>query len=489
MKRSVILVLLTAMLLSACGETASENNNVTENASAISTDTVVETVAETEMTPALPADLTFADQEFKLLSGYYRDECNVTVEELNGEVLNDAIYTMETNTEERLKITFTEDKLDYNQAITLANNLIMSGDTSYSAMNHLDRFSIDMMVQGNLLPLDDNQYLDLTAPWWHPNVTSEMSVGGKTYYVASSSNILMYVDTTGIYINTDFAKDVGVSVDEIYTAVREGDWTMDQLMTYAATAPGDVDGDGKMTISDRWGMTTFDQNILGTSIITAGGSKSVSKDENDMLTLVWSDEKYMNLLEYAYSVAHNETVFTEAQRHTADIFAEGRSLFMHGFFLAVNSLSEMENDYTIVPIPKYDATQENYICANYDVMTYIMPKFVSDADFFGAVLEWLSYEGKAHVQDAYIETTMKFKAARDETMGEMVQICLDSSMIDIGSMYCYNFCGYDTIYLSVMAKDSFNAASFMKAGDKQIGRRLKEISEAITEKPEGEANP
>ncbi len=264
---------------------------------------------------------------------------------------------------------------------------------------------------------------------------------------------------------------------------------MDQLMTYAATAPGDVDGDGKMTISDRWGMTTFDQNILGTSIITAGGSKSVSKDENDMLTLVWSDEKYMNLLEYAYSVAHNETVFTEAQRHTADIFAEGRSLFMHGFFLAVNSLSEMENDYTIVPIPKYDATQENYICANYDVMTYIMPKFVSDADFFGAVLEWLSYEGKAHVQDAYIETTMKFKAARDETMGEMVQICLDSSMIDIGSMYCYNFCGYDTIYLSVMAKDSFNAASFMKAGDKQIGRRLKEISEAITEKPEGEANP
>ncbi len=73
-----------------------------------------------------------------------------------------------------------------------------------------------------------------------------------------------------------------------------------------------------------------------------------------MLTLVWSDEKYMNLLEYAYSIAHNESVFTEATKHTADIFAEGRSLFMHGFFLAVNALSEMENNYTIVPIPKYD---------------------------------------------------------------------------------------------------------------------------------------
>lgn len=139
----------------------------------------------------------------------------------------------------------------------------------------------------------------------------------------------------------------------------------------------------------------------------------------------------------------------------------------------------MEDDYTILPIPKYRAEQEQYICANYDVMTYIMPKFVSDTELFGAVLEWLSYEGEQLVKDAYIETTMKYKAAREETMAEMVQICLDASMIDLGCMYCYDWCSYDALYHAVFTKNTLTFASYAAGREKAIRTRLDEIAEAL----------
>ncbi len=477
MKRIPALTLALLLLLTSCGGTA----EVEETAAA---DTALQTeTVETEQTPTLPEDLTFDGADFNLLSSYYNNYWKITREEATGEVLNDAIYDMEIRTEERLNVNIIEDQREFGEAIRMSESLVAAGDDTYAGMNQLDRFSIDLMAKGYLRPLEDAEHLDLTAPWWHPDVTEEMSLGGHTFYAASASNILMYVDTSAIYINTSMAENLGVSVDGIYEAVREGSWTQDQLMEYASLAKADLNGDGEMTRDDQWGMMCFDENILGTSLITAGDRKSVDKDADDRLTLLWNDELYVTLLENAHAVMHHDAVLTDKthspHRHKAVEFAEGRALFMHGIFMAVDHLEEMEDDYTIVPIPKFDAAQDRYICANYDVMTYIMPKFVSDTVLFGAVLEWLSYEGKAQVEDAYIETTMKYKAARDETMAEMVQMCLDASMIDLGSMYCFNWCSYDNLFLNVIAKTSLNFASYAASQDKAIQRRLTEIADAV----------
>jgi len=477
MKRIPALTLALLMLLTSCGSTAEVEETAADTAPA-QTEPV-----ETERIPALPEDLTFDGTDFHLLSGGYNNYCKITKEEATGEVLNDAVYDMEIRTEDRMGVEIIEDYRDVGVASQLVESMTAAGDDTYAAVNQLDRFSIDLMVKGYLRPLEDAEHLDLTAPWWHPDITEEMSLGGNTFYAASASNILMYVDTSAIYINTAMAVDLGVSVDDIYDAVREGSWTQDQLMEYAALAKADLNGDGEMTREDQWGLSCFDENILGTSLITAGDRKSLDKDENDNLILLWKDEQYVTLLENAHNIFHHDAVLTEKTgssfRKKISEFTEGRSLFLHGMFHAVDSLEEMEDDYTIVPIPKFDAAQDRYICANYDVMTYIMPKFVSDTAMFGAVLEWLSYEGSAQVTDAYIETTMKFKAARDETMAEMVQMCLDASMIDLGSMYCYNWCSYDTLYYNVMSKTSMNFASYAAAQDKAIGTRLTEIADAV----------
>ena len=73
----------------------------------------------------------------------------------------------------------------------------------------------------------------------------------------------------------------------------------------------------------------------------------------------------------------------------------------------------------------------------------------------------------------------------DETgnpiVGAMVQMCLDASMIDLGSMYCFNWCSYDMLYMNVIRKTSLNFASYAASQDKAIQTRLTEIAEAVVD--------
>ncbi len=479
MKKNIAILLLCAMLLCACG-----GQSTTESESTVDTATITETVdttpPETERTPAIPESITFGGRDVTILSGTYNDYCYLFREESTGEVLNDAIRQMQADTEERLDIKLTEyGELYVANANELAIQLTASGDASYAVMNQLDRFAIELMIGGYLRPLEDAPLCDLTAPWWNPHIREKLSLGGETYYATSAANLLMSVDTTAMYMNTRLAAEAGIETTTLYQTVRDGRWTYDLLEGYLENAAVDVNGDGKMDEGDRYGMHCYDQNIFATSCITAAGLDSLSKDENDRLIVSWGGEAYMNAMEKAYELFHSPSVYMEDERHTATIFTEGRSLFMHGFFLAVDMLEEMEDDYAVLPIPKTSETQDGYLCANYDVMMFVMPRFVTDTELYGAVTEWLSYEGLSHVRDAYVETTLKYKKARDSETAEMVQLCLDASQVDLGSMYAFDYCGYDTIYVKVMLPNTYKFASYAAGTEKSLVGRIEKIEKAV----------
>ena len=479
MKKNIAILLLCAMLLCACG-----GQSTTESESTVDTATITETVdttpPETEHTPAIPESITFGGRDVTILSGTYNDYCYLFREESTGEVLNDAIRQMQSDTEERLDIKLTEyGELYVTNANDLAIQLTAAGDSTYAIMNQLDRYAIDLMIGGYLRPLEAAPLCDLTAPWWNPHIREKLSLGGETYYATSAANLLMSVDTTAMYMNTRLAAEAGIETTTLYQTVREGRWTYDLLEGYLENTAVDVNGDGKMDAGDRYGMHCYDQNIFATSYITAGGLDSITKDEKDNLTVNWGSEAYNSAMEKAYTLYHSPNVYMKDDRHTATIFAEGRSLFMHGFFLAIDGLEEMEDDYAILPIPKISETQDDYICANYDVMMFVMPQFVTDTELFGAVTEWLSYEGLSHVRDAYVETTLKYKKARDSETAEMVQICLDASQVDLGSMYAYDFCSYDAIYNRVMSKQTYAFTSYVASVEKSLEKRIEKIEAAV----------
>ena len=80
----------------------------------------------------------------------------------------------------------------------------------------------------------------------------------------------------------------------------------------------------------------------------------------------------------------------------------------------------MDNDFGVLPAPKYDEAQENYQNVIDAGKFMVIPKTVQDLDRTGVILESLSYEGYKSVISAYYDTMLKNKLMRDEDSIEML---------------------------------------------------------------------
>lgn len=481
MKKQPIVWVLIAMLLASCGGNTGEQPETDPQADP--SDTIVadtEPETETEREPQIPADVTFDGREVKILSGTYNIYGNLLREETNGEVLNDAICRMQADTEERLNVKLSEkNDLGTQESNDLAVQLVLAGDGTYDIMSQLDRFSIELMLSGHLQPLDTVPYVDFSAPWWNPAITNRLSLGGTTYYAVSAANLLLAADTTVLYMNTDLAASHGIDKTTLYDTVRDGKWTAELFLQYIADTAVDLNGDGIFGETDSYGFICYDPHLYGASMMAGSDLWAVTKDADDRLGVSWNGETYYDGMERFYALYHQSDMFRMNPRGDTTIFTDGRSIFMHGFFIAADKLQEMEDDYAILPIPKASETQNGYVCANYDVMMFVMPQFVGDPALYGAVTEWLSYEGYSHVRDAYVETTLKYKKARDSETAEMVQLCLDSSQVDLGSIYAYKQCSYDAIFDNVMEKDTFVFTSLVEKNEKALNTQLTKVMDAV----------
>ncbi len=85
------------------------------------------------------------------------------------------------------------------------------------------------------------------------------------------------------------------------------------------------------------------------------------------------------------------------------------------------------------------------------------------------------------VKDAYIESTMKGKKSISPEMAEMVQLCLDSSAVDIGSLYADNVASYGNMWINVFDKSSLEFASYLAKNNDKLNSRPESTLKAIEE--------
>lgn len=472
---ALFLAILTIAAAAACAKTDAADPDTGTTAA----DTEAETTDGIARTN-LPDDLSYDGRLFTLLSSNYNQYHTSTVEEMNGDVLNDAIYSMELAVEGRLNVEIKEDNMDVGQLNKAVSGYVLAGDGTYDAVSQLDRFSVQNMLDGLLYPLEQAEYIDLDAVYWNPMMADVLSLGGKTYYAVSSYNFLTLVYTSCYYFNTVMAANFNLPASQLYDEVYGGKWTMDAMKQYITLATSDLDGDGTMGAEDRYGLTAFDWNVFGTSTLAACGEYTVQKDENDVPYLSWETEGFIEIMEDVNAIFNDVNTLSKVTRFNADAFINSRVMFMAGYFFAFANLTEMEDDYGVIPPPKRSEAQESYFCETYDAMYATIPLSATDLSFSGAVLEALSCEGYNNVIDAYVEVTLKYKKSRDEETINMIGKCVDSRVIDIGVNYLYDFAGYDVLYSRVVSAKSFNLASYIASVAEKAEARLEEIRGVMT---------
>ena len=90
--------------------------------------------------------------------------------------------------------------------------------------------------------------------------------------------------------------------------------------------------------------------------------------------------------------------------------------------------------YGLMPYPKYDEAQENYVTGD-QRQAYFAALGYADKELVGAVLEAWSSECYRILQPEYFETTLKARYSADDDMTEMFDLIRETIKIDVSSYF------------------------------------------------------
>lgn len=441
----ILLALLTSCSMVACGNGAKETT-----ADTVSTEdtTITETVEETTALEALAKE-DFAGRTYTVLDANDHPymHINIHVGELNGDTINDAIYNRDLLVSEKANVTIAYEQTEpASTGCTQFSNNVMAGDETYQIIigpalgNGISKLS----ASGVLYDLNNVKNVEWTSPWWSALMYENMQLEGKYLYASGDIAATIYQVPFCVYYNINLGIDYGYDVSDLYESVRNGEWTYDLFFSMAEGLEQDLDGNNKYNEEDFAGIILQSGYATLNALMTSCGIHMSEIDDEGNLVVDLLNEKTVNVMEMMHTLYDPFYQYTDNKSSTHYMFPEGRGLFLlHNVETATAALREMEDDFAILPMPKYDTVQDTYysLISGWGDCYIAMPKNLSDPSFNGYVTEALARSSFDEVRPAAFETTLKGKTARDEESVAMLDIIFNTLYCDFNCLHNFgNIC-------------------------------------------------
>ena len=442
----ILACLMLLPTLAACGTTAEDpvvTNGGTTGAE------VTEPV--TELTDSLPDDLNYGGDEIVILSRYREGWTSgeIAVEELRNEPVNDAVYERNRAVEERLgvEIVSIEEPGDSAYIVTdKAATAVKSGTHEYDILAAACYAAVNESLNGTFADMRQSLYIDFDKPWWSQGYNEVVEYQGAQFCGLSSALLSQYRFAFVTLFNKDIFTDAGQPL--LYEAVEDGTWTLDNQISliplfHKDNGNGVQDEDG-----DVYGLVSCDY-VSTDPYWSSCMVDIIKKNSYGEYEFVFDSGKLHDVCDKVLRLFYEtdggtydykmEVENTE-QYKIRDMFARG------GAAMATIRILELENDairgmeqeFGVIPMPKYDENQKEYRTLLHDQFTVLSILTTVDEerlDEVGAVLEAMASISYKTVRPAYYETTLRTQIAKDPQSAEMFNIIIDNIYMDAGIVY------------------------------------------------------
>ncbi|MHC1696314.1 MAG: hypothetical protein AB9835_13810 [Eubacteriales bacterium] len=482
-------LLIMLPLIFSCSQSTEQGGKET-------TTTAQETLQLTTEDPgpqsSLPADLDFGGETINIW--YFTKNSDVSESfvdlqgDIEGDVVDSAIYKRNRDIEEQLniKLNFIDSGVASSDTGSAVRKQVLSGTTDFDLYNLVQWNSSTLAMENLFLNLADAPYLDIDKPWWAGNYIKEVGVGSSNiYFLCGDITIDMIRCIASMYYNKKIYQDVYGDPNELYSMVLNGEWTLDKMTELIKGASKDLNGDDKLTFQeDTLGMATNNYNNLD-GFFYGAGARATGRDAEGLPVLALNDARTASVMEKLHEICNNTigvylNTNNNAGQSTLDNvtnFKNGLALLQPGWFYTSEWLRDMEDDYGIIPFPKYDAEQENYQSIVHDIATLMcVPTTCTKFDAVCATLEAMAYNSYKNVTPAYYEVAMKVKYSRDEMSSQIIDLLHDNNMTDIAYVYGSSFNNLGYIVRELVPAKTLNFAS---SYEKKEAAALKNMQKLI----------
>ncbi len=434
---SAILSLSLAMLASCGGEAPAVETTAPEETTPAETEAPVKSLLR-DTTDAEIAELGLEGYEFNIFQRAESNGWRVTdlvSPDANGEILNDAIYNRYQALQEKFGFTMNISYSPDQHAGDLANFVLAGDDTYDVAFPSIARAATFAQggVSTDLYSLD---YFDIDSGVWSKMFCDEVEWGGKLYFAAGHISINSYQAVRAFYFNKNLHTEY--KLDDIYTLVRDGRWTLDVVREMAAAVSKDLNGDSEMkAMDDRWGMA-WQSSISGLSMFYGSDARITEKNSDKIPELTLGDSHSQEVFEKIQSMMAETDVFCLGDGpDMKTTFKEGRSFLYTEVLGVVEQMRDSNIEFGIVPAPKYDEAQEEYIqfIDDWCVSPAVIPITAKNLERSGFLIQLLAETGLEYIKPAYYDVCLTAKYARDEDSVEMLDIIVSNFRLDNAVLY------------------------------------------------------
>lgn len=494
MKKRILAVLLAAMLtlpmLFSCA-----NEETKETTPADTTGTTDTTTTETEDSWQYP-DVDYAGAEYRVLNfdELWNMYIHMDATELTGEALNDAVYNRNRKIEDALNCKIVEKNItNSNGTLTLltdeAKNTVVAGSDDYETMQLPVNQDISVVTGGYLMDMKSVDGLHLDETWWDQDVIQSTTLNGKLYFATGAANMMAFDSLWCLFFNEDMMTDY--SLEKPYDLVREGKWTLDKLEEYCS-AVANLNGDEKFTWnkdgSAVWGISAH-VNCAEKFYFSCGvRGAEVQKDGSIAYTM--ENEHFYNVIDKLANILNTQNgmnLNASTDDFNADaggyvyVFTVRRALFMTGEIKAAQLLREMEDTFGILPFPKYDEDQDQYMSTMVHQLLYqTIPTTNTHLDMTATVMEAMGHDSYTSVLPIYYDSVVEHKGLRNEDSVEMLEILRENRSVDIAVVFAWN----DTLRTNIrdaLYKGDNQVASIMAAQKSVVQANIDKFVEYLNE--------
>lgn len=372
---------------------------------------------------------------------------------------------------------------------TLISQSILADDESYDIISGPSFHIPTLIVDGYLYNLAEINYLDFDKPWWAQSLLETTAFGDKIFLVSGdiSMGLIRYLHCT--YYNTKLGEDYGIG--DLYQTVLDGNWTIELLETLTKDTYQDLNSNSQTDVDEDFFGYIINNTTLWRAYIDSLGVNYCYINDNGIPEFNFNDERSFEVCEIFERLLGSGSSSDMYMTNTwgndviAKVFKNNRAIFCMGRFVDCElDYRDMESDYAILPVPKYDKDSDYAVTINGSESTFGIPINSSKTEYIGAVMELLAYESYELVTPAYYESALKIKYTRSDdtnSAAKVIDLIRNGAVFNPTVQLSKLLGGSDYLIQTAFSEsDSGGLASVFAKNESALREKLEEVLEQIS---------
>lgn len=464
-RRALLLLVVAASLISVVACTAGGEGKETKGTIGTSGSGDVTTVPETEA--PYPLDIVdYKGKSFRVTLFNANDEREFFVADgANGDDVDVALYTRNSIVEDRYKIKIEPVYINgeglFGHTNIIADTILSDNDV-YDLVTSYAFAAGPLVMNCCLLDWKQQKYTDLDSSWWIKSINDKFEIDGHLYTAVGDTNTYTLIYTYAMMFNRTAGDNEKITSD-VFAAIKDGSWTIDKFGTIVSNIYNDIDGENGRTAGDYYGfqgecLTNLDNYNFAFNIPMMDNTNA----GEDGIRFVYDGEKLHDAIDKIIRLYWNNSG-SYVEGDNVDAFINGRAVFstilLNDCF---STMRNMKDDYSILPYPKYDENQKEYLTGMMDNYKVIgIPYINKDPDFVSLITEALNYEAERILYPAYYDDALQNKYRRDDETVEMLDILMRGRTADFGTLFQNNLDNISCWFRWIVSSKNNTSASYV----------------------------